>query len=68
MTREQAEHILASLPTQKELGIKLAKQAIEKGIVEKVAQDRNLDRLFGKEVENGFFEYYNAWKIMQKYN
>jgi hypothetical protein len=68
MTYEQAERILASLPTQRELGIKLAKRAIEQGIIDKVANDRNLDKIFGKEIEQGFFEYYNAWKILQKYN
>jgi hypothetical protein len=68
MTYEQAQSILANMPTQRELGIKLAKDAIAKGLADKIAQDTNLDKLFGKEVEAGFHEYFNAWKIMQKYN
>jgi hypothetical protein len=68
MTIEQAQNELASIVTDYELGVQLAKRAIFSGIIEKVANDKNLDKIFGKEVEQGFFEYYNAWKVMQKYN
>lgn len=68
MTYEQAQIELSRLPTDKQLGVKLAQRAIAEGIIDKVANDRNLDKIFGKEFEQGFNEYYNAWKIMQKYN
>jgi hypothetical protein len=68
MTYEQAQIELSRLPTDKQLGVKLAQRAIAEGIIDKVSNDRNLDKIFGKEFEQGFNEYYNAWKIMQKYN
>lgn len=65
MTYEQAQRILDNIPTQRQMGIDLAKKAIQAGIQDKVANDTNLDKIFGKEIEAGFFEYYNAWKILE---
>lgn len=64
MTLEQAQRKLAELPTLYESGKRFAERHIADGFTAKIAEMTNLDKLYGAEWERGFFDYYNAWKII----
>jgi hypothetical protein len=64
MTFEQAKALWDSLPTFYEKGREFAKKHIEDGLTAQIANMTDLDKLFGKEWEQGFFDYWNAYKII----
>jgi hypothetical protein len=66
MTAEQAQQMLDALPTLYDNGRNYAKKHIADGWTERLAKRTDLDRLFGKEWEQGFFDYWNAYKIINQ--
>jgi hypothetical protein len=66
MTKEQAEAILATIPTDRELAIDFAKKMIKEGMIEQMAKYTHYDTLISKEFETAFFEYYHAWKLVNE--